>query len=199
MVTLALTPTPSPGPFRPAVTPSPPPSATRQPLAASFLGQVSLPNATVHYYRISGTTAADLRTALDANNLLDEAGDRGDALTRWYISWHWPGYGLPFCALRAARVAYHIRVTLPRWTPPPEAAPALRDQWAAYLEALAWHERGHVDNIVSHYREVETAIRASTCRTADASAQAVVAILRAFDVAYDDATDHGATQGAVFP
>ena len=43
------------------------------------------------------------------------------------------------------------------------------------------------------------AIKGATCRSADAAAQAQLALIRKHDVSYDAATQHGATQGARFP
>jgi predicted secreted Zn-dependent protease len=194
-------------PLRPAATVTAPTtpdlatvSVTGQPRpTAAFLGQVSIPHATIHYYPITGSTAEAIRAQMNAKGPLDDAGDRVDALTEWYVSWNWPGYGWRMCFLGKVTVNYSVQVTLPYWDPPPEAAPELISSWEHFIAALANHERGHVDHIVQNVHTVEEVIQEATCLSAEEAAQSVLAEFRAFDIAYDTATQHGATQGVRFP
>jgi len=101
--------------------------------------------------------------------------------------------------LSAAVVTDDIQVILPRWNPPADASPALVARWNEYVHRLAEHEQGHVDFVVASLPRVEAAIRAATCDTAEAAAQAALVPIRQHDVDYDAATQHGATQGARFP
>lgn len=80
-----------------------------------------------------------------------------------------------------------------------DAPPTLVDKWNAYVRNLTLHEEGHVDNIAESYLDVRTAIQGATCPTAEAQAQATLEVIGQFDRDYDRDTDHGATQGAVFP
>jgi predicted secreted Zn-dependent protease len=98
-----------------------------------------------------------------------------------------------------------VTFTLPRWDATADAPAALIERWGGYLAALTHHEEGHRDIAVDAANDVLGAIEAlpvhATCRgferAADAAAHAVVERYRDLQIAYDDATGHGATQGAV--
>jgi predicted secreted Zn-dependent protease len=156
-------------------------------------------HAKMDYYDVGGATAAQLRARLDARAPASPDGFRGDAFTRWLYRWNWPGYGGSNCQLSKAVVTLRVVVSFPRWTHPKAASAALAAAWARYSRALARHEQGHVDYAVARYPAVVRAIKRATCATADAAAQAQLKLIRKHDVAYDAATQHGATQGARFP
>jgi predicted secreted Zn-dependent protease len=157
------------------------------------------PNLTILAYEIEGTTAAELRRQMDLLGPVDPGGYRGDAMTTWYVSWDWPGYGSPFCTLSRVETSYTITVTFPHWDPPPGVPSELLTRWDAYTQALARHERLHIDNLMEHYPDVLPAIQNSSCLAAETAAQDVVAQIRAEDAAIDERTDHGKDDGAVFP
>lgn len=180
-----------------AATPGPVTFAT----ATQFTGQISIEHAQIIYYDIAGSTADELRASMNQlrpNDPYD--GDKPvDSYTDWYISWNWPGYGTENCDLSAANVTYTINITMPRWIPPADASPELIAKWEKYIQNLTFHEKGHVDNVVNNYSSVNTAIQNASCLTAEAEAQKALVALREFDASYDNETDHGKTQGAVFP
>ena len=162
--------------------------------------QINIDNATMVFYEISGSTADELREQMNQKGPVDSASRlRYDARTNWYVSWTWPGYGESQCDLSQASVSYDIKVTAPHWEPAPDADPDLVDRWNNYMNSLAVHEQGHVDNIVNNYLQVRDAIRDATCATAEQAAQEVLDQFRQFDTDYDLETVHGKTQGAVFP
>ena len=68
-----------------------------------------------------------------------------------------------------------------------------------WLNNLALHEQGHVDSIARNYLRVKEAIRKATCSTAEQAAQDMLDIFRQANAEYDQQTNHGATQGAIFP
>ena len=160
---------------------------------------VAIPHAKMVYYDIEGSTAAELRAQLNAKGPRGYDGYRGDATTRWFIRWNWPGYGSALCRLGDATVTYDIQVTFPRWKAPAGASPELVARWKEYTRRLAEHEKGHVDFVVARHRSVLDAIRGATCATAEAAAQAALGPIRQHDIDYDMTTNHGATQGARFP
>jgi predicted secreted Zn-dependent protease len=163
------------------------------------VGETSIPNATVTYYDISGSTAEALRAQMDASGPIGDDGYRGDAITRWHIRWNWPGYNTRQCRVNQASVSYEITVLLPRWAPPDDIPFELTERWTNYINALVEHEKGHVDIVVANYLSVADAIQGATCETAEAAAQSAVDAIRQLHLSYDAETDHGATQGARFP
>ena len=167
--------------------------------APTAVTDVDIPYAKMIYYDISGSTETELRDQLNALGPVGPDGYHGDALTIWYIRWTWDGYGAEECDLRTVSATYDIKVTLPRWTPPHDASPALIEKWNAYMLALAHHEKGHVDNVIANLPVLINSIRRATCSTAEAKAQDVLSGMRRNDINFDASTDHGATQGARFP
>ncbi len=161
----------------------------------------------VSRYSIHGATAAELRADLDAKGPTDRSG-RHDAMTSWYVRWSYPtSRGRDGCSTGPVRVDVTITYTMPEWTPPPGADPALVGRWRRYEASLERHEEGHASHGIAAGREVleelqRVAPRAS-CDRLDADVNAaghrILDIYRARDVAYDDRTRHGATQGARFP
>jgi predicted secreted Zn-dependent protease len=156
-------------------------------------------HATMHYYAVGGVTEAQIRARLNANAPASPDGFKGDAYTSWHFRWSWPGYGSSACNLAKAAVTLTVDVHFPRWTHPKAAPAAVAAAWNRYAKALAVHESGHANYARARYPFVLGAIRRATCRTADAAAQAQLALIRKHDVAYDASTNHGATQGARFP
>jgi predicted secreted Zn-dependent protease len=151
------------------------------------------------YYDVGGTTAAQIRARLNARAPKSPDGFRGDAFTRWQFRWSWPGYGGANCQLSKAVVTLRVVVSFPRWTHPKVASAAVAADWARYSRALARHEQGHVDYAVTHQQSVVRAVKRASCGSADAAARTQLNLIRKHDVAYDLATQHGATQGARFP
>ncbi|HEY1014510.1 MAG TPA: DUF922 domain-containing protein, partial [Herpetosiphonaceae bacterium] len=162
-------------------------------------GRVSIPGAKITYYDISGDTEDELRSQLDRKAPVGYDGFKGDATTKWQVKWNWPGYGKASCTLAQADVDYEIEVIMPRWKAPSDADPALVAKWDRYVEGLAAHEKGHVDNVIKNHEQVTRAIADASCSTADGEAQQALDELREFDVTYDDQTEHGAEQGVRFP
>ncbi len=88
---------------------------------------------------------------------------------------------------------------MPRWTPQGNISNDLLVEWENYIQALAAHEQGHVDLVVTQHHSIIDAIRGATCETAEAAAQIALTRLRQNDINYDKTTQHGASQGARFP
>jgi predicted secreted Zn-dependent protease len=154
---------------------------------------------TVLSYDITGSTAEDLRSQMNTMRPVDSHGHRWDAVTRWFIRWCWPGFGHSPCEPDKATVSCEIETIFPRWIQTKDALPELVAQWEDYINALAEHEKGHVDHIVKNYQTVAVAIKNANCRTADSAAHAALVPLRKHDDEYEAITDHGKTQGARFP
>lgn len=168
-------------------------------VAPAIIEPVNIPNANIIFYDISGSTEEDLRAQLDTLGPVGYDGYKGDATTEWFIHWDWPGYGTSSCDLSAAEISYDIKVVFPRWTPNENTSPDLITKWANYTRLLAEHEKGHVDSVLENFPSVVNAIKAATCETADAAGTELLQQIRQFDVDYDAATQHGASQGARFP
>ncbi len=167
--------------------------------APTAIYEAQIDSAVVVYYDIYGSSEEDLLAGMQANSLVDDSGYAGFALTSWYVSWNWPGYGTENCDLSKAYTGLDITITMPRWRAPADANPQLVEKWNRFISALAFHEQQHVENVYTYYPLVLPAIQNATCLSADQAAQDVLNQLRQADFAYDQETGHGLTEGATFP
>jgi predicted secreted Zn-dependent protease len=163
------------------------------------LTPVAIPNATVVYYDISGSTENELRDQLDVLGPVGYDGYKGDSTTRWYLTWHWPTNQDGSCQIDQTILSYEITVILPRWKQTEGASARLVAKWEQYTAALIEHEKGHVDLVVFNAPKVAEVIKGAQCEMANAVGEMILAEIRKQEVQYDATTNHGATQGARFP
>lgn len=153
----------------------------------------------VETYTVTGSSANEIRQSINATR----DGDY-DAFTSWYLTWR---YSNDACDGSGLVLLVEIAYSLPEWDEPPAADPALADEWDAYMDALYCHEYGHARIGLEAANEVYTTLSAidaggdcSAQQTqADAEFQRILADYVAREIAYDEATNHGATMGAIFP
>jgi len=200
----------------PAYTPTPVPSCT--PLtsnAATALDLTSAPagvnlqNDAPAQYRIYGNTASDLRAQIQrcAPGVSGSTGSEFTGQTDYYLNWQYTviaaGSG---CSLANIRVGLHTTVALPYWQPTGGAVSGLAGRWQTFINGLTAHEQGHVDIDKTYaadlYQDLEN-LGTIPCNTVAANVQTITssnsAALDNANDAYDTATSHGATQGAVIP
>jgi predicted secreted Zn-dependent protease len=168
--------------------------------------EVSTKTQTEHY-EIRGTSAAQLRTEMNARGPTGADGRRYDGDTRWYVRWRYTYRGSGACAIDRVYTTVTVTTTLPRWADDARADAALQTQWRRYATALAAHEDGHARNGLGAARDIDAALARlppePNCNAMDARANTVAnGILRQYnqrDLDYDRETAHGSTQGVRFP
>lgn len=189
------------GSHQPAPAPAPPPAPG--PAAAAPLTGLSVERED-RYYDIYGSSVAELREQI--RRLGPGGGD--DALTVWDLEWTFgDSRTMDGCALRDVRVTLTLTTTLPRWTPPQDAAPAVVQAWRDYLQHVRLHEGGHRQIAERNARDLLAALTGmhgpggcDALRTqASRTAEQIVADGRARNRAYDVETKHGQTQGVALP
>lgn len=147
--------------------------------------------ASVDRFELVGEDRIDLLESCLHRCPHDDLGQVVPSRTTWWASWSWsPGAGGP-CLLGGATVDVAVDVELPDWRPVPDLA----DAWDGYVGALARHEQGHVDLAHAWARSINGG--PPRC-SAEGDDDVALAELRRLQVAYDDETDHGHTQGARF-
>lgn len=165
-------------------------------------------DAKIVYYDIAGNTANALRHQMNEKRPLDESGKRFDAYTRWYVGWRYRYQPTAReCEFTRVTVSVQATITLPRWVDESQAPQALEQDWNRYVAALRRHEQGHYVHGMDAARQVEALGRsfhaAGDCPALtaefDHQARAITQRYAAMDKTYDRDTDHGRTQGAVFP
>ncbi len=171
-------------------------------VAAPLASAASTERVSTATYRVYGATENAIRASLDARR----PGEY-DARTQWFVDWSYTSaVRNSRCVVASSKVHTRINFTYPRWVAPASASAELRADWTRYVSRLRVHEAGHATNgRVTARRIVATlgTMTSSTCTGLDRALKAAItrhfAAGNALDRAYDRRTQHGATQGAIFP
>ena len=187
-------------------TASPSPSPPSLQAATSTLQ----PSITVdyRYYAVGGSTPQAMRSQLNQVSPVVEDGQRFDGKTYWYVRWsyYYANKGNR-CRITQAKSSVEVEFTLPQWQQPTNAPRSLVNQWQRYMSALQLHEDGHKDHGIAAAQEVLAAIKNlpdyPSCpeleTAANAAGKSIIQRYNQKDIEYDRVTQHGATQGAIFP
>lgn len=158
------------------------------------------------YYDIEGRSWSDLAAALRARGPRAH-GRQFFGLTEWEMSVEYrPTEGGAGCAIDDLTIEVSVTTHLPRWSRAVAAPTSLRRAWNRFVAALGQHEQGHralAERAAETVSRRLLAASASTCDRLDAEARREVATVmeeyEARQLAYDADTEHGRTQGAVWP
>jgi predicted secreted Zn-dependent protease len=148
---------------------------------------ITLDNAEVRFYIVTGSTASQIRNSLNQNRP-----GGYDGWTQWYFTW-------TGCRPEGVGVDYTITVDFPQWEPPANPSSTLVQSWNRYINALALHEQGHVDLVMEAIPNFIDTLQNVPCNEINVTANAMLAEINQANELYDEETDHGATQGAIFP
>jgi len=160
------------------------------------------------YYEVCGGCEKELQGELTQKCIRWIDGKKYDSVTNWKLKWdygHSDASGT--CAVDSFTVTVDITFQVPKWVPTDEAPQPLVEKWNSYLEKLMIHEKGHRDRAVEAANELTRAVAAlppaRTCSELDREVQ-ILGLAQKNKLLqdqkdYDDATKHGASQGAVFP
>jgi predicted secreted Zn-dependent protease len=154
-------------------------------------------------YRVAGTDRASIGQGILA---LPINGQRFAGSYKWNMAWRYQTRARDaICYMSQATVAIDATITLPEWSAPAGADPALVDDWKRYATALTSHEAGHRELVLTGAKRVQRAlldVSPQPCGSMQASArqaaQSQMEEIRKEDARYDQTTRHGATQGAVW-
>lgn len=161
-----------------------------------------------HSYVVPGTTAGEIRAALDRLGPFDpRTARRRDALTAWQLDWHFDTRQAGAkCEIVRAQVDLRIAQTLPRLEKPGALAPEVRRDWERHLAALRRYEEERAQIAVRAAAEIEASLKGlvrndcpTLTRQAEAAARSVRDRARAQEAAYEAQTDRGRSLGARFP
>ena len=156
------------------------------------------------YYDVHGQTPYALASSLAARGP-KHGGERYFGMTEWTLRASY-GRRTEAGACRLTDVAVHldVEISLPRWNGDEEHA--LRPDWDEFVGALDAHEHGHrtlaleaADAVRAALAELERADCRTLWRDAEATMIAVMADYDERHRAYDLYTNHGYTQGVVWP
>jgi len=167
---------------------------------AMTIGSLTFQHANFQFYEIQGSTADELQAGMAQSGPTSSGGAEFAANTSWQFHWSWnqtTAGGV--CHPTNVHVTYSVTIAFPHWTPPANAAPGLVDRWTTFSEALATHEDGHAVRVIQNAGKVGDAIAGASCANAQAAAQSALDSIQQISDQYDSDTNHGATQGAVWP
>lgn len=159
-----------------------------------------IPNLTISYYDIHGSTVRELRAQMNAlgpENPNDHS--RGHGYTRWHVDGHWSTNTIgKKCWVTSVDLKFSAEMILPRVDDLGALSSDTLTKWDTFLHNLIIHERGHAEFPLQHFPDVIAAVKAASCEGADAAFLQAVNALKAHDVEYDAETKHGKTQGVIF-
>lgn len=161
------------------------------------------------YYPISGSSSADIQSQMTQHGPWSEVEEQHYfANTTWHVKWSYD-YEVTErgCEISNLQGSVDVTFTLPQWEAPPDTSTSLVSAWNQFLVALQIHENGHMRHGVLAAQDVlQTLSQLSptpSCETLKTTARiASRRVIRQYnhhDIEYDRETNHGLTQGAVFP
>ncbi len=160
-------------------------------------------------YNVQGQSVKKIHQSLEANALSDphEIGKRFYARTDWYLSAKW--FYVPTargCEVERAQVSIIVTMTLPALVTT-NVAPEVQARWNTFLNNTVQHEREHVkiayDGARDYQKQLGNYPPAVNCTAIQSQLQDLFRqhydLIDRTNVEYDRKTQHGITQGAVFP
>ncbi len=197
------------------VTPTPLPTATPTPLTSELgwretRGAVTLVTTTrLTEYFIHGLTGAALDAEMRTVGPTDAAaGLHWYALTEPRFGWDREcACAEQGCTASSVTLYLSLDYSVPLWLAPEDAAPDLVAAWQAFRAALVAHEQGHGELAAACAWSLGETFAslppAATCDELDAAIRAasepVFAACRAEQRGFENATNHGLTQGVLWP
>lgn len=160
------------------------------------------------YYDINGSCENELIREMRRKGVTGEDGRKYEANTSWHVKWNYDHTrGTQSCSADSFQVTIEIVFRYPRWTRMEDAPQALADKWDNYMKRLVVHENGHREMVLEAAAELSRAVSdmppTQTCADLDRAVRFMSRTrmnkLNDDERHYDEATSHGATQGAIFP
>jgi len=165
-------------------------------------------NEDFNYYTVNGSTAKRIRQNLNLKTPITENGKKYDAYTKWHVTWNlrWKK-SIDSCEITEITTKVDITYILPKLEKLESKNPSLKRKWGDYSTALIHHENGHRDFGIHTARSIEERVLTmgprSSCRQLQSDANEIG--YRTLDEYiqlekdYDNKTNYGMSDGAVFP
>ncbi len=161
-------------------------------------------------YPVVGATLSELSKSLNAQAQPDSNDATGQyyARTQWYLSGRW--FTQPTargCEVESGSVTLAMTMTLPALSASVGMSPQVSDRWNTFVNNTITHETGHVTRNLQSSRDYQRDLGnfppAPDCARLKSQLNDLfnraTAAIRQVNIDYDAQTQHGATQGAVFP
>lgn len=156
------------------------------------------------YYVVGGGSIDDIRNAIQHCPYRTPAGTY-HALTSYNLTWQYSTVANGTrCSLKDMKVGMHITQLMPALNTNVTLSGNDQMSWLNYITSLITHEDGHANIDQRYAKELYAALEAigaTDCATIDATTKTTINSylqkLNDANAAYDAATKHGSTQGAL--
>jgi predicted secreted Zn-dependent protease len=184
-----------------AAAPEPGPPSARLVEAVGRVGLSDLPDLALVGYEVEGRSPRSVRDSIDRRRPADPSdGVRHDARTRWNYRTQWRNGPDGRCLPATATVTLSITMILPDLASREQLSAREQAGWDAYFTALIAHERNHGRIAAAGREQMQAAMRTSPdCDAMTAVIRTTNAEVADASREYDRQTDHGRTEGAVYP
>jgi predicted secreted Zn-dependent protease len=159
---------------------------------------------TTNYYTVRGATIREIHESFRQARPWKTKSTL-DAQTVWTVNWRFTvASSSSACRVTTFSTTTTITITLPLWTAPTNATDFVKTEWQRYFKALSQHEQGHVQFGLAAAAEIQKQMKSigedPSCENLkqrlNSLGHNVVKSYKQQDDAYDQRTEHGATQGA---
>jgi predicted secreted Zn-dependent protease len=176
---------------------------------SSFSAQAK-PKVVVKYkeYKVKGKNMSEIQRSIRSNGLRSANGMVYSADTDYNMLWSFKfNENTNGCSITAAETTVIITYTMPKMVYDGMEELGTGPQWDAFYNSLKTHEEGHANIAIEAADDIEKAVATQlpahkTCKEMEAAANALAISLaqksQNDNIAYDEATHHGETQGALF-
>jgi len=159
------------------------------------------------FYTFEATHPRQIKLNMDAfGPKVDGEAFYGLHKATWTYDFTWDRSTPGVCGIEDLRILVRSVITMPQVADPAALEPEVRAQWDQYYTALRIHELGHRNIMEAHLvalRERVLQEPPRPCQEWEAPLDEIFSRvspeLRAQQEGYDDRTDHGRTEGAVWP
>jgi predicted secreted Zn-dependent protease len=163
---------------------------------------------TYKYYEVQGASEPELSCDMNRNSCRWDDGKKYDSVTSWRVKWNYNYDRTPqSCTAVSFEASVDIVFRYPKWVHAGGVPDQLIAKWNNYMKNLTVHENGHRDMAVKAAAELTQSVSklppAKSCTDLDREVQTLCRLrmkkLNDDENAYDVRTQHGFTQGAIFP
>ena len=162
----------------------------------------------VEYYQVEGTSSREISNSLNRNTPIRRNGKIFRGNTRYDVRWNFRWrQRANSCRMDSVETNLDIKYTLPKLKNAGSLSLHLQQKWSSYMTALIAHEYEHGEIALDMAYVIEEEILhiepAKTCQELEANANRlghqIVQEFKEIQADFDRRTNHGATEGVVFP
>lgn len=172
---------------------------TQQALIGLAPDLAAMPEVSLTAYVVEGRNPRTIRQNMNRLRPRMASGESFDGLTRWQFASRWKTQNGQ-CVPETIEIKVTVSVTLPQLAQYDRLSRSDRQKWDRYYAALVQHETNHARIAITGSKMMQEELRkAGSCDGLDAMGQRLAEQVSAASQTYDTQTNHGRTEGAVFP